>query len=44
LSFFLNDYVDAAIILSIVLVSGLLGFWQEKGAAGAMEKSLAIVA
>jgi Mg2+-importing ATPase len=28
LSFFLHDPVNALIILAIVLVSGLLGFWQ----------------
>ncbi len=43
LSFFLRDPVDAFIILSIVLVSGLLGFWQERGAANAVEKLLSIV-
>jgi P-type Mg2+ transporter len=43
LSFFLRDPVDAFIILSIVLVSGLLGFWQERGASNAVEKLLAIV-
>ena len=43
MSFFLHDEADAAIILGIVLVSGLLGFWQEKGAADAVEKLLAIV-
>lgn len=43
LSFYLNDHLEALIILGIVLVSGLLGFWQEKGAAGAIEKLLAIV-
>ncbi|MGZ4968779.1 MAG: magnesium-translocating P-type ATPase [Methylobacter sp.] len=43
LSFYLHDRVDAAIILTIVLISGLLGFWQEKGAANAIEKLLAIV-
>lgn len=43
LSFFLNDPVDAAIILAIVLVSGLLGFFQERGAANAVEKLLSIV-
>ena len=43
LSFYLHDRVDAAIILSIVLISGLLGFWQEKGAANAIEKLLEIV-
>lgn len=43
LSFFLRDAVDAVIILMIVLVSSLLGFWQERGAADAVEKLLAIV-
>ncbi|MGO9137713.1 MAG: magnesium-translocating P-type ATPase [Syntrophales bacterium] len=43
LSFFLQDHVDAAIILFIILVSGLLGFWQERGAADAVEKLLSIV-
>ena len=43
LSFFLQDHVDAVIILFIVLVSGLLGFWQERGAVNAVEKLLAIV-
>ena len=31
ISAFLRDVSDALIILGIVLVSGLLGFWQEKG-------------
>jgi Mg2+-importing ATPase len=43
LSFGLQDRVGAIIILIIVLVSGLLGFWQERGAASAVEKLLAIV-
>ena len=43
LSFFLRDPVDAFIILTIVLVSGLLGFWQEHSATNAVEKLLAIV-
>ncbi len=43
LSFFLHDPVDAFIILAIVFISGLLGFWQERGAANAVEKLLAIV-
>jgi len=43
LSFFLHDSVDAVIILSIVLISGLLGFWQERGASNAIEKLLSIV-
>jgi Mg2+-importing ATPase len=43
LSFFLQDPVQASIILTIVLVSGLLGFWQERSATNAVEKLLAIV-
>ena len=43
LSFFLHDSVDAVIILAIVLVSGLLGFWQERGAANAVQKLLLLV-
>ena len=43
LSFFLRDPVDALIILTIVLVSGLLGFWQERSATNAVQKLLAIV-
>jgi Mg2+-importing ATPase len=43
LSFFLGDTVDAYIILSIVLASGLLGFWQERGASNAVNKLLSIV-
>jgi Mg2+-importing ATPase len=33
ISAFLGDVTDTAIIVLIVLVSSLLGFWQEKGAA-----------
>jgi Mg2+-importing ATPase len=43
LSLFLHDPVDALIILTIVIVSGLLGFWQERSATNAVEKLLAIV-
>lgn len=43
LSFSLSDPTDAIIILAIVLASGLLGFWQEKGASDAIKKLLAIV-
>jgi Mg2+-importing ATPase len=43
LSLFLHDPTNAVIILVIVLVSGLLGFWQERGAVDAVEKLLAIV-
>ncbi len=35
---------DAVIILVILFASGLLGFWQEWGAAGAVRKLLALVA
>jgi Mg2+-importing ATPase len=43
LSFGLRDPVDAFIILTIVVVSGVLGFWQERSATNAVEKLLAIV-
>lgn len=43
LSFFLQDPTTAAIILVIVFVSGILGFWQERGATDAVKKLLSIV-
>ena len=43
ISFFLSDRTDAAIILTIILVSVLLGFWQEYGAAHVVAKLLALV-
>lgn len=43
LSFFLSDPVDAIIILAIIFASAFLGFWQERGAAHAVEKLLAMV-
>ncbi|OPY93330.1 MAG: Magnesium-transporting ATPase, P-type 1 [Syntrophaceae bacterium PtaU1.Bin231] len=43
LSFFLGDLPDAVIILVIIGISGILGFWQEWGAAHAMERLLEIV-
>lgn len=43
LSFVLSDAADTIIILIIVFVSGVLGFWQERGAANAMQKLLATV-
>lgn len=43
LSFFLNEPVDALIIIGIVLLSSFLGFWQEKRAADAVKMLLAIV-
>ena len=43
MAFFLHDRMDALIIFIILLASGLLGFWQERGSTRAMEKLLAIV-
>jgi len=43
LSLFLHNIVDASIILTIVLISGLLGFWQEYSASHAVAKLLDIV-
>jgi len=43
LSLFLHNFVDASIILGIVLISGLLGFWQEFSASNAVAKLLALV-
>ena len=43
LSIFLQDQASALIILAIVFISGLLGFWQERGASDAVEKLLALV-
>lgn len=42
-SLFLADRTDALIILTIILVSALLGFWQEYGAAKAVGALLALV-
>jgi P-type Mg2+ transporter len=43
LSYFLADRADAIIICFIVVISSLLGFWQERGAANALSKLLAVV-
>ena len=43
LSFILKDTTDASIILIIVLISGGLGFWQERGATNAVEQLLKMV-
>ncbi len=43
LSFALNDPCDGVLILEIVLVSALLGFWQERGAARVIEALLEAV-
>jgi Mg2+-importing ATPase len=42
-SFFLHEPIDASIIIAIVLLSGTLGFWQEKRAADAVKSLLAMV-
>jgi Mg2+-importing ATPase len=44
LSFLLDSLADGLIILVIVAMSGLLGFWQERGAARAVQQLLAVVA
>jgi Mg2+-importing ATPase len=43
LSIFLQDAAAATLILTIVLINGLLGFWQEQGSSNAIEKLLALV-
>lgn len=43
LSFILKDTTDAVIILVIILISSLLGFWQEKGASNAVAELLKLV-
>jgi Mg2+-importing ATPase len=34
---FLQDAADATLILTSVIISNLLGFWQERGASNAVE-------
>jgi P-type Mg2+ transporter len=43
LSMGLGDVTDAVIILIIILISSFLGYWQEKGAAHAVEELLKMV-
>ncbi|MHB1265426.1 MAG: magnesium-translocating P-type ATPase [Gemmatimonadaceae bacterium] len=43
LSLALHQRTEAAMVLAIVLASGLLGFWQEHGAAAAVRQLLAAV-
>lgn len=43
MSLFLSDRTDALIILTIILASAFLGFWQEHGAAKAVASLLALV-
>ncbi len=43
LSMGLGDFTDAVIILIIILISSILGFWQERGAANAVDELLKMV-
>jgi Mg2+-importing ATPase len=43
LSMGLGDFTDAVIILVIILISCILGFWQERGAANAVTELLKMV-
>jgi len=43
LSIYVGEIIDAFIIFGIVIISGLLSFWQEYGANSAVEKLLALV-
>ncbi len=43
LSAFLGEKTDVAIILSILIFTGTLGFWQERNAGKAVEKLRAII-
>lgn len=43
LSFFLGGKTDATIIFTIVFLSGILGFFQERGALNALEKLMQLV-
>lgn len=43
LSFFLNDRTNALIILSIIFISATLSFFQEKGAADALNELIKLV-
>ena len=43
LAYFFGDISNPIIILVIVIISGLLGFWQEKGANNAAERLIALV-
>ncbi|HXB93172.1 MAG TPA: magnesium-translocating P-type ATPase, partial [Puia sp.] len=43
LSMGLGDLTDATMILVIILISGFLGFWQEKGATNAVKELLKMV-
>ncbi len=43
LSLFLGELEDATLIITIIIISGILGFWQERGAINAVDKLLEFV-
>lgn len=43
LSIYLHQRIEAGLILAIIFISGLLGFWQERRAADAVARLLALV-
>lgn len=43
LSLSMGDYANSAIVLIIILLSGILGYWQEKGANTAIDKLKSMV-
>ncbi|WP_455278366.1 magnesium-translocating P-type ATPase [[Eubacterium] cellulosolvens] len=43
LSIFLGDQMNAIIILVIILISGILGLWQERGATNSVKKLMSII-
>lgn len=43
LSFFLREYADSLIVLTVLLLTGILGFLQERNAGKAMQKLRALV-
>lgn len=43
LSIFLGELEDATLIIIIIIISGILGFWQESGAINAVDKLLEII-
>jgi Mg2+-importing ATPase len=43
LTLILKEVEDASIILSIILISSFLGFWQEKNASNAIDKLLSMI-
>lgn len=44
LSLTLGEMIDGIIILTIIFISSILGYWQEKGASNAVEELLKMIA